>query len=111
MLFLEPLRAAGLLGYVFLGAWQSWYILDLFFMATGLVLIIGTDFGGVTPLYKSDLDPLLDRIGIGQIGSIDFGGRVRIKKGKLTLDEANCTTNRRVLMWLGEYHAVECPAK
>jgi len=91
LLFLEGLIAAGLLGYVFLGAGQSWYVLDLFFMAMGLVLIIGIDFGGVTPLYKSDLDPLLDRIGIGQIGPINFGGRGRIKRGKLSLDEANCT--------------------
>jgi len=91
LLFLEPLIAAGLLGYVLLGAEQSWYILDLFFMAMGLVPIIGTDFGGVTLLYKGDLDPLLDRLGIGQIGSINFRGRVRIKKGKLMLDEANCT--------------------
>jgi hypothetical protein len=82
LLFLEPLIAAGLLGYVFLGVWQSWYILDLFFMATGLVLIIGTDFGGVTPLYKSDLDPLLDRIGIGQIGSINFRGAGQNQEGK-----------------------------
>lgn len=91
LLFLETLIAAGLLGYVFLEAGQSWYILDLFFMAMGLVLIIGTDFGGVTPLYKSDLDPVLDKIGIGQIGPVKFRGRARIRRGKLRLDEANCT--------------------
>ncbi|GAJ11571.1 unnamed protein product, partial [marine sediment metagenome] len=91
LLFLEGLIAAGLLGYVSLGVGQSWYILDMFFMAMGLVIIIGTDFSGVTPLYRSDLDPLLDRIGIGQIGPINFGERARIKRGKLSLDEANCT--------------------
>lgn len=91
LLFLEGLIAAGLLGYIYLGSGQSWYILDLFFMAMGLVIIIGTDFSGVTPLYRSDLDPLLDRIGIGQIGPINFGERARIKRGKLSLDEANCT--------------------
>jgi NAD-dependent dihydropyrimidine dehydrogenase PreA subunit len=91
LLFLEALISAGLLGYVFLEAGQSWYILDLFFMAMGLVLIIGTDFGGVTPLYKSDLDPVLDKIGIGQIGPVNFRGRARIRRGKLRLDEANCT--------------------
>jgi ferredoxin len=91
LLFLEGLIAAGLLVYVSLGAGQSWYILDLFFMAMGLILVIGTDFSGVTPLYRSDLDPLLDRIGIGQIGPINFGERSRIKKGKLSLDMANCT--------------------
>ncbi len=91
LLFLEGLIAAGLLGYVFLGAGRSWYILDLFFMAMGLVLMIGIDFSGVTPLYRSDLDPLLDRIGIGQIGPINFGERAEIKRGRLSLDEANCT--------------------
>jgi len=91
LLVLEGLALAGILGYFFLGEGQSWYVLDLFFMAMGLVIIIGTDFSGVTPLYKSDLDPLLDRIGIGQIGPINFGERARIKRGKISLDEANCT--------------------
>jgi ferredoxin len=91
LLFLEGLLAAGLLGYVFLGAGQSWYVMDLFFMAMGLVLVIGIDFSGVTPLYKSDLDPLLDRIGIGQIGPINLGERGRITRGKISLDETNCT--------------------
>ena len=91
LLFLEGLLAAGLIGYVFLGSVQSWYVMDLFFMAIGLVIVIGIDFGGVTPLYKSDLDPLLDRIGIGQIGPINFGERGRITRGKISLDETNCT--------------------
>ena len=90
MLFLEALLAVGLLSYTFLGTSQSWYIRDLFFMAMGLVVVIGTDFGGATPLYKSDLDPLLDKIGIRRVGPVDFKGRARIKRGKLTLDQANC---------------------
>jgi ferredoxin len=91
LLFLEALLAAGLLGYSLLAASQSWYIRDLFFIAMGLVVAIGIDFGGVTPLYKSDLDPLLDRIGIRRLGPVDFRGRARIKRGKLTLDQAMCT--------------------
>lgn len=92
LLFLEGLIAAGLLAYVFLDVGRSWYSVDLFFMAMGLVLIIGIDFSGITPLYKSDLDPLLDRLGIGQIGPINFGKRSSIKKGKLSLNVANCTS-------------------
>ncbi len=91
LLFLEALLAVGLLGYSFLATSQSWYIRDLFFMAMGLVMVIGADFGGVTPLHKSDLDPLLDRIGIRRVGPVDFRGRARIKRGELTLDQAKCT--------------------
>jgi NAD-dependent dihydropyrimidine dehydrogenase PreA subunit len=91
LLLIEGLLAAGVLGYALASADPSWYVLDLLFMAIGLVLMIGIDFGGVTPLYKSDLDPLLDRLGVGQIGSIYFGGRAEIKRGKLTLDESKCT--------------------
>lgn len=91
LLFLEALLAVGLASYHVLATSPSWYIRDLFFMAMGLVVVIGTDFGGATPLYKSDLDPVLDKIGIGRLGPVDFKGRVRIKRGKLILDQANCT--------------------
>jgi len=91
LLFLEASLAVGLLGYSLLATTQSWYIRDLFFMAMGLVMVIGIDFGGVSPLYKSDLDPLLDKIGIRRIGPVDFKGRARIKGEELTLDQARCT--------------------
>lgn len=91
LLFLETLLAVGILGYSFLANGQSWYIRELFFMAMGLIMIIGIDFGGATPLYKSDLDPLLDKLSIRRVGPIDFGERARIKRGGLTLDQANCT--------------------
>lgn len=92
LLFLEALVGAGLMGYVFLGAGQTAYVRDVFFMAMGLVVVIGADFGGVTPLYKSDLDPLLDKLGIGRIGPVDFGGRAKIIQGKIILDQTNCTS-------------------
>jgi len=91
LLFLEASLAAGLLGYSLLATPQSWYIRGLFFMAMGLVMVIGIDFSGASPLYKSDLDPLLDKIGIRRVGPVDFKGRSRIKVEQLTLDQARCT--------------------
>ena len=91
LLFLEGLIGLGLLGYVFLEAGQTRYIRDLFFMAMGLVMVIGADFGGVTPLYKSDLDPLLDKLGIRRIGPVNFSGRAKIIGGKIALNQTNCT--------------------
>lgn len=91
LLFLEVLIGAGFLGYVFLEPDQSRYIHDLFFMAMVLVMVIGADFGGVTPLYKSDLDPLLDKLGIGRLGPVNFSGRAKIIRGKIILSQANCT--------------------
>jgi len=91
LLFLEALLGVGLLGCVFLVAGQSSYIRDLFLMAMGLVVVVGIDFGGVTPFYKSDLDPLLDKLGLRRIGPVDFRGRAKITRGKIFLDQTECT--------------------
>ena len=91
LLFLEALTGIGLLGCIFLEADQTGYIRDLLVMAMGLILVIGADFGGVTPLYKSDLDPLLDKLRIGRIGPVDFNGRAEIIGGKIVLDQTTCT--------------------
>jgi NAD-dependent dihydropyrimidine dehydrogenase PreA subunit len=91
LLFLEASLAVGLLGYSLLATTQSWYIRDLFFMAMGLVMVIGIDFGGGSPFYKSDLDPLLDKVGIRRFWSVGFKGRSGIKGEQLTLDQARCT--------------------
>lgn len=91
LLFLEALIGIGLLGYVFLGAGQVRYIRDLFFMAMGLVMVIGADFAGATPLEKSQLDPLLDKLGIRRIGPVNFSRRAKIIGGKIILNQTNCT--------------------
>ena len=91
LLFLEALLGLGLVGYVFLEVVQSSYIRDLFFIAMGLVIVIGVDFGGVTPFYKSDLDPLLDKLRVRRIGPVDFRGRAKITRGKIVLDQTKCT--------------------
>jgi len=67
------------------------HVRNLFFVAMGLVMVIGIDFGGVSPLYKSDFDPLLDKLGIRRIGPVDLRGRAKITGGKITLNQARCT--------------------
>ncbi|MGB2798525.1 MAG: HgcAB-like fusion protein [Dehalococcoidia bacterium] len=91
LLFLEALLGVGLLGYSLLVADQSTYIRDLLLMAMGLVAVIGIDFGGVTPLYKSDLDPVLGKLGLRRIGPVDFGERAKIIGGKIVLNPTSCT--------------------
>jgi NAD-dependent dihydropyrimidine dehydrogenase PreA subunit len=91
LLFLEVLLGVGLLGYILLAADQSRYGRDLLLMAMGVVLVIGIDFGGVTPLYKSNIDPLLGKLGLKRIGTVDFGERAKIIGGKIVLDQTRCT--------------------
>jgi len=91
ILFLEGLVGAGLLGYSLLSLSQLGYIHNLFFMTMGLILLIGIDFDGASPFYKSSFDPLLDKLGIKQIGPVSFRGRARIITGKITLDQSRCT--------------------
>ena len=91
LLFLEALLGVGLLGYSLFVVDQPRYSRDLLLMAMGLVAVIGVDFGGVTPLYKSDLDPLLGKLGLKRIGPIDFGERAKIIGGKIVLNQPMCT--------------------
>jgi Fe-S oxidoreductase len=91
LLFLEGLIGIGLLGYVFLWAGQATYIRDLFSMAMGLVLIIGADSAGATPLEKAEIEALLDKLSIRRIGPVSFSGRAKIIGSKVILDQTKCT--------------------
>jgi NAD-dependent dihydropyrimidine dehydrogenase PreA subunit len=68
----------------------SEYIRGLFLGSMVIVALIGIDFGGVSPIYKSELDPLLDRLGVHRIGGVEFEGRAIVKK-KVHLDKEKCT--------------------
>ncbi len=92
ILFLEALMVVSLLGYILLDGNQLNYIRNLFFMAMGLVILIGIDFDGVTPLYKSAFDPLLDKIGIKRLGPVDFHERAKIASSKITINQNQCTS-------------------
>lgn len=90
LIFLEVLIGVGLLAYVFFDGGQVPYIRGLFFMTSGLVALIGIDFGGATPFEKSQLDPLLDKLGIRGIGPMGFRGRAKIVGSKMVLDQTKC---------------------
>ncbi|MEE9459674.1 MAG: HgcAB-like fusion protein [Candidatus Bathyarchaeia archaeon] len=91
ILFLEILIVIGVIYFTFPAIDQTKYIQNLFLIAMGLILIIGIDFDGATPLQKSQFDPILDKIGIQKLGNIKFGSRSKIVNSKIVLDQSKCT--------------------
>jgi NAD-dependent dihydropyrimidine dehydrogenase PreA subunit len=91
ILFLEILVVIVIIPSTFLAIDQTKYIQNLLFITMGLILIIGIDFDGVTPLQKSEFDPLLDKIGIKRLGNIKFSGRSKIIDSKIFLNQNKCT--------------------
>jgi len=90
LLFTEGLIGIGLLVYILTAVERTDYILNLFFWGMGTVFLIGMDFAGATPFQKSQLDPVLDKLGIRHIGPVNFSGRASIITGKVILDQAAC---------------------
>jgi NAD-dependent dihydropyrimidine dehydrogenase PreA subunit len=80
----------GVAFFTFLLIDQTKYVQNLLFIGMGLILLIGIDFDGATPLQKSEFDPLLDKIGIKRFGTINFSGRSRIVNGRIILDQSKC---------------------
>ena len=58
-----------------------------FVIAMVMLLIYGTELGGLAPHMRSDLDPFLSKLGIGAIGNLSFAGsiRTRLLNGSLRL--------------------------
>ena len=58
-----------------------------FVIAMVMLLIYGTELGGLAPHMRSDLDPFLSKLGIGAIGNLSFAGsiRTRLLNGSLCL--------------------------
>ena len=90
ILFLEILIVIGVISSIFLEIDQTKYIQNLLFITMGLILVIGIDLNGASPLHKSELDPFLDKIGITKIGKIKFTGRSKIVNNKIVLDQSKC---------------------
>ncbi len=90
LLFVEGLIAIGLLVYVLMIADRTSYVLNLFFWAIGITFIIGIDFAGTTPFQKNQMDPWLNKLGMKRIGSVNFGGRAKIRQSKISLDQTLC---------------------
>jgi NAD-dependent dihydropyrimidine dehydrogenase PreA subunit len=90
LLFLEILTLIGVISLTFLVIDQIQYGQNLLFIAMGLIVIIGIDFDGATPLQKSEFEPILDKIGIQKLGNIKFSGRSKIVNSKITFDQSKC---------------------
>lgn len=56
-------------------------------IAMVMLLIYGTELGGIASHMRSDLDPFVSRLGIGAIGNLSFAGsvRTRLLNGSLLL--------------------------
>ncbi len=46
-------------------------------IAMVMLLIYGTELGGLSSTMRSDLDPFLARLGLGAVGNVEFAGTVR----------------------------------
>jgi NAD-dependent dihydropyrimidine dehydrogenase PreA subunit len=72
----------------------SGYIVGLFSGAIVAVILIGLDFGGIAPTTKSDLDPLIVKLGFSNKGDIlkSDNPRIRLILGieRINLDASAC---------------------
>jgi NAD-dependent dihydropyrimidine dehydrogenase PreA subunit len=46
-------------------------------IAMVMIMIYGTELGGLASTLPSDLDPFLARLGIGALGNVSFAGTIR----------------------------------
>lgn len=81
----EVILIAGFLLYRVILNGDPWNLQSRFIGATVLVLLIGFDFGGVSPLYRSDWEIYLTKIGINRLGPFSLK-----KAEKITLNEKKC---------------------
>ena len=67
----EILIVMGFAAYLFI-SWGSLsaYAIGLFLGTMILAMLIGLDFGGITPITKSDFDPLMAKLGFSNWGSV-----------------------------------------
>ena len=61
-----------------------------------MLLVYGSELGGLAPTMPSDLDPFLAKLGIGAIGNVEFAGTVRTELLNgyrvLTYDRERCVS-------------------
>lgn len=91
LLFLEGLLCMALLAVVLSGIDPTHYIRNLLLMAIGIVFVVGFDFAGTTPYQKSELEPLLIKMGIRRLGFMNIGKTVKMQGSKVTIDQAQCS--------------------
>jgi len=76
----EILIMAGFAAYMLI-SWGnlSSHVIGLILGAMVLAMLIGLDFGGVTPITKTDFDPLMAKLGFSNWGDVLQFGNTRIR--------------------------------
>lgn len=94
VLLLDVLLAGTLLATESWLSPRDWPIRSDLIIAMVMLLIYGSELGGLASDMKSDLDPFLARLGVGAIGNAAFAGTVRTEllngDRVLTYDAAKC---------------------
>jgi hypothetical protein len=91
LLFMEGLLCMALLAVVLSGIDPTDYIRNLLLMAIGIVFIVGFDFAGATPYQRSELEPLLVRLGIRHLGFMNIGNTTKMSGSKVAINQKQCT--------------------
>jgi len=90
----EALLGGGLAASELLLSQSLWPIRSHLIIAMVMLLVYGSELGGLAPKMKSELDPFLARLGVGAIGNLAFTGTVRTELLNgyrvLTYDPAKC---------------------
>jgi NAD-dependent dihydropyrimidine dehydrogenase PreA subunit len=92
VLWCEALLILGYLIYIFI--FKEGPLINLFYGGIVIVLLIGIEFGGIAPTYRSNLDPFLARIEIRRLGSLELKGsaRTNLLRGiqRIKMDPEKC---------------------
>lgn len=68
-------------------------------IAMAMLLVYGSELGGLAPTMPSDLDPFLARMGIGAVGNVALAGTIRTELlngfRELSYDRARCNGCRQ----------------
>jgi NAD-dependent dihydropyrimidine dehydrogenase PreA subunit len=72
-----------------------------FIIAMVMLLVYGSELGGLASTLASDLDPFLAKLGVGAVGNVAFAGKVRTEllndMRELTYDRDKCVSCRNCM--------------
>jgi NAD-dependent dihydropyrimidine dehydrogenase PreA subunit len=77
VVFLEVILGAVLVLTEWLDIPRSFSLRADLIIAMVMLLIYGTELGGLASTMPSDLDPFMARLGIGNLGNVEFAGTIR----------------------------------
>ena len=76
-IFVDVILGISLIVYEVSGVQSTLSIRADLIIAMVMLLLYGTELGGLASTMPSDLDPFLARLGIGAIGNVSFAGTIR----------------------------------